>query len=198
MSEENSSSSNGSQLGNKSGGFSRELYDWSDALVTSLIFVVLLFTFVIRIIGVEGSSMFPTLENNDKVLLTNMFFEPTRGDVVVFTKKGLHFGKDPDEDSPLVKRVIATEGQTVNIVDGNVTVDGETLVEPYINDIIREAARIDLPVTVPEGCVFVLGDNRNFSSDSREPMIGMIDKRFILGHVMLRIWPLNHISVIGQ
>lgn len=214
----------GDQKRKESFDISRELYDWSEALVTSLVFVILVFALIVRIIGVEGSSMEPTLHDGDKVLLTNMFYEPQRGDVVVFTKKGLgleELHRSPSsetgshnngdlrefipyyqkvEDQPLVKRIIATEGETVdiNMETGKVSVNGEVLEEDYIKDVIRIDPDMIFPAVVPEGCVFVMGDNRNNSLDSRSDKVGFIDKRYILGHVIARIYPFTNISLINS
>jgi len=170
----------------------KELYDWAQALVFSIVFIVVLFTFFVRIIGVDGPSMEPTLYNNDKIVLTNMFYTPKQGDIIVFRKKSFL-------DEPLVKRVIATEGQTVDIdfITHEVRVDGVLLDEPYIKAPISRAGDVVFPVTVPEGYVFVLGDNRNNSADSRLSSLGMIDMRYILGHVIYRVYPFDEIGAIN-
>jgi len=169
----------------------KELYDWAQALVFSISLIVVLFTFFFRIIGVDGASMEPTLYNNDKVVVTNMFYTPKQGDVIVLLKKSFL-------DEPLVKRVIATEGQTVDIdfIAHEVRVDGVLLDEPYVKAPISRPGDIEFPVTVPEGCVFVLGDNRNNSADSRLSKIGMVDERCILGRVIYRIYPFDSIGGI--
>lgn len=176
-----------------------ELLDWAQALVTSLIFVILLFTFIARIITVDGISMYPTLQNQDKVLLTNLFYTPKCGDIVVFTKKGLRLAGFGDKDQPLVKRVIATEGQTVdiNFETAEVFVDGVLQDEPYINEPTHRQLDLLFPVVVPDGCVFVMGDNRNESTDSRDSRIGMIDTRYILGHVLIRIFPFDALGKVS-
>ena len=108
-------------------GIAVELYEWAQALVYSVVFVVVLFTFFVRIIGVDGTSMIPTLQHNDKIVVTNMFYEPSQGDIIVLRKESFL-------EEPIVKRVIATEGQTVDIdfISHNVYVDGIRLDEPYI------------------------------------------------------------------
>lgn len=167
------------------------LFDWVDALVNALIFVILLFTLVVRVTGVIGSSMEPTLYQNDKLVITKWFYTPKQGDIVIVSKAS--FGEDP-----IVKRVIATENQTVDIdfVAGTVTVDGEVLVEPYIKEITRRPGDVSFPVTVPPGCVFVMGDNRNASTDSRTTMVGMVDEREIIGRVIYRIFPLKEFGTV--
>ena len=136
--------------------------------------------------------MTPTLLNGDRLtLLSNtLYSDPKPGDVVVATVPSY------DKDEAIVKRVIAVEGQTVDIqydFDGNATVyvDGEAMDEPYINETMLHASynTIEFPVTVPEGSVFVMGDNRNHSADSRYPPIGIFDKRYVLGKVLMVVWP---------
>ena len=178
-----------------------EVYDWAQALVGAVVFVVLLFALALSMFSVDGASMDPTLHDKQRLLISNWFYTPASGDIIMFTKKGVHVtGADPDRDAPLVKRVIAVEGQTVRIdVDaGTVYVDGQALDEPYTAEALR--SRGDwLPageVVVPEGHVFVLGDNRNASSDSRSSMIGMVDRRYILGRVLLRILPFDKFGTV--
>ena len=171
-----------------------ELYDWSQALIVALISIMLIFTLFARLISVEGRSMIPTLHGGDKILLSNLLYEPKCGDVIVVTMKD--FQHKPLQ--PIVKRVVATSGQTVdiNFSMGSVTVDGVVLDEPYINERTSRRADVDFPVTVPEGCIFVMGDNRNESLDSRSTQVGMVDKRAVLGHVLFRAYPFDDMKVI--
>lgn len=149
--------------------------------------VMLVFLLVFRIIVVSGSSMKQTLIDGDYLLLlSNVFYkEPQRGDIVVISKKSFDNGK------PIVKRVIATEGQTVDIDFENaiVYVDGVALEEPYINSPTNLSEGTQFPLTVEEGCIFVLGDNRGVSRDSRSPDIGQIDKREVLGKALYLFLP---------
>ena len=149
--------------------------------------VTLVFLLVFRIIVVSGSSMKQTLIDGDYLLLlSNVFYkEPQRGDIVVISKRSFDNGK------PIVKRVIATEGQTVDIdFDAAVVyVDGLALEEPYINTPTNVSEGTQFPLTVEEGCIFVLGDNRGVSRDSRDPAIGQIDKREVLGKALYLIFP---------
>lgn len=149
--------------------------------------VVLLFLLVFRIIVVSGTSMKQTLLDGDYlILLSNTFYrEPQRGDIVVISKKSF------EEGTPIVKRVIATQGQTVDIDFelGTVYVDGEMLVEPYINNLTTLDEGTEFPLTVQEGCIFVLGDNRGVSRDSRDPAIGQVDKREVLGKALYLVFP---------
>lgn len=171
----------------------RELYDWIHSLITALIICVVLFMFFVRIIDVSGMSMYPTLINGDKMLVSNLFYEPKAGDVVVFKKDSY------DPEKALVKRIIATEGQEINIdfSNGTVYVDGVPIEEDYINEITTNKLDFVGPKEVPENCVFVLGDNRNASTDSRKAEIGMVDKRLIIGKVYLVIFPIDQFGVVS-
>ena len=168
----------------------RELYDWIESLMVALIFCVILFSFVLRLINVSGPSMNHTLFDGDKMLVSDLFYKPKAGDVVVFKNVD-----DNNEEKALVKRVIATEGQEVNIdfEHGIVYVDGEPLEEEYAAEPIHNKLDFIGPKTVPEGCVFVLGDNRNSSRDSRARSIGMVDERLILGKVYAVVYPIDAI-----
>ncbi|MBE6689475.1 MAG: signal peptidase I [Ruminococcaceae bacterium] len=171
----------------KKNSFTEELYDWVETFVTALVAVVLLFTFVLRIVAVDGESMMKTLEHRDSLVISGLL-PAKRGDIVVFQ------AIEDDYNAPLIKRVIATEGQTVDI-DFNtwtVTVDGEPLDEPYVNYIEGKQMRsgiIQFPYTVEKGRVFVMGDNRNNSRDSRS--FGAIDTRNLMGKVLFRVTPVN-------
>ncbi len=172
--------------------YKSEFFEWGEALVVSLTAIILLFTFVVRLIGVDGSSMYPTLHDRDKVFMSDLFYTPHKGDIVVLTKTSFI-------DGPIVKRIIATGGDTVDIdfSTGEVRVNGEALEEPYINELTHNPIDMTFPQTVPEGSVFVMGDNRNRSSDSRDTRLGMVDERYILGHVLTRILPIDRIGAIS-
>ncbi|HHT16519.1 MAG TPA: signal peptidase I [Papillibacter sp.] len=161
-----------------------EFYDWIQCIVSAVIFGILVFVFVGRVMGVDGMSMLPTLHHNDKFVMSNLFYSPEYGDIVVIKTDA--FG-----DTPIVKRVIATEGQTVDIDfdTGVVYVDGIPLDEPYTN--APTFAREDFrgPVMVPKGHIFVMGDNRNASADSRSNLVGFVDTRRILGRVLFILLP---------
>ncbi len=163
----------------------REAYDWIQSLISALLICVLVFVFVLRIMDVHGTSMFPTLNNGDKVLVSDLFYEPARGDIVVFKKDSY------DDNKALVKRVVAVAGDVVNIdfEKGVVYVNGEALEEDYID--VLTTTKIDFigPQTVPDNCLFVMGDNRNASTDSRDKRIGMVDKRLVIGKVLLVVYP---------
>jgi signal peptidase I len=178
--------------------FALEFYNWIHELAVCLAFVTIFFVFFVRLVGVKGPSMTPTLLDGDRVaLLSNFFYHDVEnGDVVV-----MRVPTYDDGESAIVKRVIATEGQTVDIDfdAGTVTVDGVVLDEPYINEQMTWPTYYmewEYPITVPEGCIFVMGDNRNHSADSRYPDIGMVDTRYVLGKVVATLWPLNQIGVV--
>lgn len=168
-----------------------EAFDWLQCIVTALLVCVLVFTFLFRTVGVIGSSMVPTLHEGDRLIIWSLFYEPEQGDVVVLRKESF-------KEEPIVKRVIATEGQTVDIdfEEGIVYVDGVALDEDYVNSPTNVPEDFTKPVTVPEGCVFVMGDNRNQSTDSRRATIGCVDTRYILGKAVFRLMPLSSIGLI--
>lgn len=164
----------------------REAYEWVQALVCSVLAVVMIFTFVIRLIGVDGHSMVPTLQNGDRLLVLNsMLYDDYKyGDIVVLRKESFL-------TEPIVKRVIATEGQTVDIdfANGIVYVDGVALEEDYINDLTYTDEGTEFPLTVPEGSIFVMGDNRNRSDDSRNSALGTVDTRYVIGRAVFLLFP---------
>lgn len=163
------------------------LYEWVQALVCSVLAVVVLFTFVIRLIGVDGHSMVPTLQDGDRLLVLNamLYHDYGYGDIVILRKDGVF------DDEPIVKRVIATEGQTVDIdfTTGSVYVDGRLLKEDYINELTFLEEGTEFPLTVPEGSIFVMGDNRNHSSDSRDSRLGTVDTRYVIGKAVFLAFP---------
>ena len=150
---------------------SRETYDWIQCLLVALIICVLLFMFCVKVIDVIGTSMNPTLNNSEKMLVSGLFYKPKVGDIVVFKKD------EYDPNKALVKRVIAVEGQEINMdfENGIVYIDGVAIAEDYISEATYNKLDFIGPKTVPEGCVFVMGDNRNASIDSRKKEIGMLD-----------------------
>ncbi len=169
----------------------KETYEWIQCVVIALICCVLIFVFIARVIDVVGYSMVPTLEDGDKIVITRLAGDYERGDIVVLRK-------DTFRQEPIVKRIIAVEGQTVDIdfVNGIVYVDGVALDEPYVNELTYDREDFEGPVEVPEGCVFVMGDNRNNSTDSRRETIGCVDTRYIMGKVIFRILPFKKVGAI--
>jgi len=156
-------------------------------LVYLLAIIIVLLLLLFRIVVVSGSSMKDTLVDGDYLLLiSNVFYrEPQRGDIVVVSKESFDNGR------PIVKRVIATEGQLVDIdfVNGIVYVDKVALDEPYLSTPTTNYEGVQFPLTVEPGCVFVMGDNREGSKDSRDPEIGQVDRREILGKVIFLLIP---------
>lgn len=165
----------------------RDLYEWVQSLVGSVLVVVAIFTFVIRMMGVDGHSMLNTLQHGDRLLVVNsmLYHDYKYGDIVILRKNGVF------DDDPIVKRVIAVEGQTVDIdfAEGIVYVDGEALEEDYIREPTCTAEGTEFPLTVPEGSIFVMGDNRNGSSDSRDYRLGTVDTRYVIGKAAFLIFP---------
>lgn len=165
----------------------RGLLDWAQALALAISAIVIIFTFFARIIGVDGDSMNPTLIDRDRLIISHIAYDPTPGDIVVIHVEGY--------SEPLIKRVVATEGQTVRLApdEGLVYVDGVALNEPYTAEPTRK--NYDVPaytdIVVPDGCLFVMGDNRNHSSDSRSNTVGMVDERQVIGRALWRLFPLG-------
>ena len=176
-----------------------DLYYWTQALVMVLILLILICTLVGRVIGVVGSSMVPTLHDGDMLLLQSLGYTPKQGDVVVLRKPG--FPAPPQDTAPIVKRVIAVGGQHVRVDydAGAVYVDGVALDEPYLLEhmTVHYSPEMNvLDVTVPQGSIYVLGDNRNHSSDSRHEALGTVDCRYVLGRVLGVIWPLSDFGTV--
>ena len=156
-------------------------------LIYLLAVVMVVFMLLFRIVIVSGSSMYSTLWNGDWLLVTGsvLYHEPEAGDIIVASKDSFNDGE------PIIKRVIATEGQTVDIdfEAGIVYVDGMALEEDYTYTLTNVQEGIVFPITIADGCIFAMGDNRNGSKDSRDPDIGMIDTREILGRAVFLIFP---------
>lgn len=179
----------------KKSNFLKEVYDWAESICISLAVVLFVFSFCFKTVEVWGPSMEDTLHgrdtegisdvSGDRLLISNLFYTPEYGDIVVI-------GTDTEEGA-IIKRVIATEGQQVDIdiAAGTVSVDGTVLDEPYAKTPTWSSGNVQFPVTVPEGCVFVLGDHRAVSLDSRYTSIGMVDTDTIMGKVILRIYPFD-------
>ena len=166
-----------------------ELYDWMQCFVSAIIFGILIFVFVGKTIGVEGESMLQTLHGHDRVIMSGLFYKPKAGDIIIFNPPTEAFGS-----TPLVKRVIALENQTIDIDfdKGEVFVDGKLIEKGdprYVSEATTKRLNFTGPYTVPEGHVFVMGDNRNHSSDSRDSRIGAVDTRYILGKVLFLLVP---------
>ena len=158
------------------------IYDIVSVLVVAVVTIMVLFSFVFRIVFVDGGSMLDTLHDGDMLVVSAYDSEPEYGQVVIVTQSN-SFG------NPIVKRIIATENQTVYIdfSKGDVYVDGVLLDEPYIKNETINPEDMTGPVTVPEGYVFVMGDNRQGSTDSRSNKIGLIREEYILGVVKYKV-----------
>ena len=171
----------------KKGSWQKSVVLYLHDLICMLMAILVLFLLVFRVIVVSGDSMKRTLLDGDYLLLlSNTFYrEPEYGDIVVISKQSF------DNGAPIVKRVIATEGQTVDIdfEEGIVWIDGCALSEPYINSPTTLAEGTEFPLVVEENCIFVLGDNRGVSKDSRHPQIGLIDRREVLGKAIFLMLP---------
>ena len=162
------------------------IYEWLDSPLYAIILILLLFTFAFRIVGVNGESMYPTLNNGDWLTVSSVNTTIENGDIVVVTQ--------PNElNEPLIKRVIAKGGDEIdiNFNTGKVTVNGKNLNEPYVAEITHRKGDFNGPLVIPEGYLFVMGDNRNNSLDSRFDTIGLIDERYVLGVAQIRLFPLN-------
>lgn len=168
-----------------------ELYEWLECSVHGIILVLLIFTFVARTSMVSGSSMVPTLHEGDMLITSRLFYTPKQGDIVVATMPFRN-------NEPIVKRVIALGGQEVNIdfTEGTVYVDGVELEEHYVNSKTNRSYDIEFPIVVPEGELFLLGDNRNASQDSRSSEIGTVDERYIFGKVVFRVFPFEQMGKV--
>ncbi|MBQ1389882.1 MAG: signal peptidase I [Clostridia bacterium] len=171
--------------------FVTNLYDWVSAFLFALVLVVMVMTFCFRLVDVDGDSMLQTLQDKNKIIVTGLNYEPCVGDIVVISH-GVEL------DKALVKRVIAVGGQTVDINSdtGEVIVDGIVIEEPYINGKTTQIGNVEFPVTVDEGTVFVLGDNRPISKDSRFSDVGMIPVESIIGKVRLRLTPFSEFGKV--
>lgn len=182
-----------------------DIYDWIEVFVSALAIVVIMLSFVLRIATVKGHSMERTLSDSQVVVMSNMFYTPAQSDIIVIQQNGGYF------ETPIVKRVIATGGQTLSIdfekwevkVDGNVVDESSYVyfrntsmdVEEYysVYDAYLDTNGV---MTVPEGYLFVMGDNRNESSDSRSIYVGFVRESEVLGKVIFRMFPINKIGAV--
>ena len=168
-----------------------------ETMLISVFVVLLLFTYLMRPVTVDGSSMVPTLQDNDRLVMRRLLYHPHRGDIVVVSNYAGHIldsngnvvnsGYSLNEN--LIKRVIAVSGQTIEIreKEGAVYIDGQPLQEDYINELTHtNDGAFSYPLTIPEGYIFVMGDNRNHSTDSRNPSIGLVAEEDVLGQAYFR------------
>lgn len=170
--------------------YNRETLEWYDALAVAVAVIALVFTFAARIVQVDGDSMYPTLQNGERLLICT-FMQPEYGDIVVIDSY-IPYGK------PLVKRVIGKAGDTIDIdfEEGIVYRNGVALQESYTAEPTWTYESVDFPVTVPEGCLFLMGDNRNASKDSRDAEIGCVDTRDVLGVALWRVLPFSKMGAL--
>lgn len=182
-----------------------DVMDTCESVVVAMFVVLLIFTYLFSVAVVEGDSMLPTLQDADRLLLIN-FADPEPGDVVVLNSDSAYtfdaagqLKEDGGLGKKIVKRLIAEANQTVDIdfAAGIVYVDGKPLAEPYTSTLTtRDEGAFTYPITVPEGYVFVLGDNRSVSKDSRHPDVGLIPEEDIVGKVWLRVYPLDDFTKV--
>ena len=180
----------------------KEVFEWLEVLSTAIVAVVIIFSLLFRIATIDGDSMLNTLHEGEKVLITNFLYTPQKGDIVVISRNTDNsVASESISELPIIKRVIAVGGDTVDIDfdRGVVIVNGEELYEPYAHEPTTQQKDVQFPVYIPEGYIFVLGDHRADSLDSRTSFIGengLIDERYVLGHAFFRIYPFEKIGGI--
>ena len=207
----------------KKTSLAREIWEWVYTLAIAIVIAMLIKGFIFDIVRVDGSSMFPTLVDNDRLIVTKLGYTPKQGDIIILDSEyknreeyfdRLAESKDKEELSSFekffaqssmpsnlkknyyVKRIIAMPGQTIDLVDGKVYVDGEMLDEPYYDGLTTSIdPTVEYPITVDDNCVFVMGDNRTRSKDSRSSELGQVPFNAILGKSQVRIWPLSDIGL---
>lgn len=171
----------------------KEILEWLKTIIVSVVIAIVITTFI-RPTLVKGESMMPTLQPNNYLIInkvTYMFSGPVSGDIVVFATE-LHNLDGSNKD--LIKRVIGTEGDTVEIKEGKVYINGELISEEYI---LGNYTNGDVTLTIPEGKIFVMGDNRGNSLDSRSSEVGLVDVSDIKGKVLIRLYPFNELGVVN-
>ena len=174
-----------------------DLFDWLQMVMGCILAAVLLFNCFARLTQVDGESMTNTLQDGEMRLVWSLGYHPKAGDIVVVNKKTATFL----DDRAIVKRVIAVGGQSVDIdyASGTVYVDGSPLDEPYIKETMYFPASYTMSQThwdVPQGQLFLMGDNRNGSTDSRDERLGPVDEGYVLGRAVLALWPLSKAGVL--
>lgn len=204
----------------KTAQLKQDVIDIVESTLITMFFIIMVFTYVLHPVNIVGQSMVPTLNKNydstdpdstsDKIFMNTVFFKLNYGDIIIIDNDVPHLLDEngnayvPEGVNALqeciIKRVIATEGQTVELRDSQVIVDGKVLDEPYIN---AGSTTYDLgafegqyPITIPEGYCFVMGDNRNRSTDSRAVNVGLISKDQIYGKAIIRYSPLKDFDIL--
>lgn len=210
VSEQNTEESN-----KKKGNVVKDIIDIAESTITTIFVVVLIFTYILHPVNIVGHSMLPTLnatakdDDTDKIFMTTVYFDINYGDILVIDKNenylidnsgNAYIPESSAINECIIKRVIAVGGQTIDIRDGHVYVDGEMLNEPYINEPDSTA---DLgaftgqyPITIPDGYYFVMGDNRNHSTDSRAVSVGLIKEDQIYGKALVKYYPLKEFRIL--
>ena len=201
----------------------KEIFEWIYSIVIAVVLAFVIKGFLFDVVKVDGLSMYPTLNHGERLIVTKIGYEPKQGDIVIldstYDRRDMYFdslaqekGKEelsdfeeffkgftlPDDVKKIyyVKRVIATEGQTVDLREGKVYVDGQELDEPYYKGETHSIdSSVEYPVVVEEDHVFVMGDNRGHSLDSRSSQLGQVDEEAVLGKASLRIFPFNKIGI---
>ncbi|MCL2420455.1 MAG: signal peptidase I [Defluviitaleaceae bacterium] len=173
--------------------FIKNLMEWAVAIVAALVLFFFVRNYVFRVADVNGHSMEPTLSHGDMVVLSRVgywFGEPEAGDIIAFP-----FRENPSEY--YIKRIIGTPGDVVDFQNSRFIVNGQELDYDFAQVDTMSQGDTTLPVTVEDGYFFVLGDNRNFSKDSRYQAVGAISERDMLGRVVIRFWPLDRFGTVS-
>lgn len=191
--------------------FLSDVLEIAESTLITIFVIVMIFTYILHPVNVVGTSMTNTLQDGDRIFMTTVYGSLSYGDIVVINND-MAYLLDGDNGiieknidgsglkECIIKRVIATGGQTIELepYSGDVIVDGVTLDEPYIKEKLRNGGTFDYPITIPEGYYFCMGDNRNGSSDSRNPDIGLIKKDQIYGKAFLRYAPISSFKYLGD
>ena len=196
----------------------KEVFEWFYTILIAVVIALVIKTFIFDFVVVDGPSMYPTLKNGDRLIVTKLNYEPERQDIIVLDstyKNRERYYSDMGIESDVkklitsfslpeglkkryfVKRIIGMPGDTIDLIGNKVHVNGEPLLEEYYNDYtFAYDPLVTFPLTVSEGCVFVMGDNRPESKDSRSSQLGEVPLDAIMGKCALRIWPINTVEKI--
>lgn len=199
--------------GNTGSKFVRDLMEIVESTMVTIFVIMLVFTYLLHPVNVKGESMQPTLMNSDRILMTTVYFNLEYGDIVIVDNDMAYDLDENGEAVPvnidgkqlkecIIKRIIATGGQTVDIRDGNLYIDGKVLDEPYVasgaQTYVLNAFSNKYPIKIPDGYYFVMGDNREHSSDSRHSDVGLIKKSQIYGKALVRYSPISEFKLLGN